>query len=112
MAKEKNGEFVQEYKKFYQEFFESLAKNIDHLAKIHDDYGDQYQKILDFQENPENLGKLIDGLSNEQKGLLLSVLFKAGDFGKKFAMLMEMTPKDKRKFANELRDFAKELEVT
>jgi len=34
----------------------------------------------------------------------------AGDFGRKFAYLMEMSPKDKRKFADELRTFAKELE--
>ena len=110
MVKEKNGEFVQEYKKFYKSFFEGLADSIDHLAYIHDKYSTQYKKILDFQENPENLGQLIEGLSAEQKGILLSVLIKAGEFGRKFATLMEMHPKDKRKFAEDLRKFAKELE--
>lgn len=110
MVKNKNEEFVQQYKKFYKMFFESLANNIDYLAKIHDEFSEQYQKILDFQENPENLARLIEGLSAEQKGILLSVLIKAGEFGRKFVNLMEISPKDKRKFANDLRDFAKELE--
>ena len=57
MTTNKNGEFVQEYKKFYKKFFESLADSIDYLAKIHDNYSNQYQKILRLYINKKNIKK-------------------------------------------------------
>lgn len=110
MTENKKEEFVNEYKKFYKSFFECMENSVKQLADIHEKYPTQYQKILESQENPEILGDLIDGLSNEQKGILLSVLFKAAEFGRKFMLLMEMKPKEKREFAKDLKNFVEELD--
>lgn len=110
MPADKNKEFINEYKKFYQMFFKCISKSVGFLADLHKTYRKQYDKILNFEDNPEKLEELIDNLSNEEKGILLSILFKASDFGRKFANLMEMSPSEKKEFAKSLEKFADELE--
>ncbi len=110
MIKEKDTEFVNEYKKYYQIYFDCIADSIDNLASIHKKYPEQYDKIIQFTENPEIIDEIIEKVPSNLQLVLLRVLLKAGEFGRKFARLMEMEPKEKNEFAEDLRKFAKELQ--
>lgn len=110
MTETSNEEFVTAFKKFYHDLFYCIADNIDYLAKIQKDHSTQYKKIINFSENPAVFEELVSELPLEQQGILLRILLKAGDFGRKFAIFMEMSPKQKGDFADDLRKFAAELD--
>lgn len=110
MTEDINKKFVDEYKKFYQMFFDCISESVSFLADVQEKYKEQYQQILDFNENPMSLDELIEKIPIKQQAILLRVLLKAGEFGKKFANLMEMNPKEKRDFANDLKKFAADID--
>jgi len=110
MTKDMDKAFVKEYKDFYKRYFSCIAESVSYLAHVQEKYSVQYQKILAFNENPQVLEELIINLPYEQQAILLRVLLKAGEFGRKFMNLMEMTPKEKKDFATDLKKFAEELE--
>ena len=109
MTKAEDKAFVKEFKDFYKMYFNCISESITYLAEVQKKYQPQYQRILEFNENPQALQELIRNLPAEQQATLLRVLLQAGDFGRRFMNLMEMTPKEKKDFASDLKKFAEEL---
>ena len=56
-----------------------------------------------------SIEELLNKLPAEKQTILLRTLLKAGEFGRKFASLMEMSAKEKKSFAKDLKDFSKDL---
>ena len=110
MTEDNMSDFVTAFKKFYQDFFLCIADNVVYLADVQKKYSKQYKKIIEFGENPEILEELISQLPPEKQAILIRVLLKAGDFGKKFANLMEMSPEEKDDFAGDLKKFSKDID--
>lgn len=110
MPEDINEKFVNDFRKFYQMFFDCVSGSVLYLADVQEKYKEQYQKIMDFNENPMSLDELIEKIPIEKQAILLRVLLKAGEFSKKFAILMEMSPKEKRVFAKDLKKFATDMD--
>lgn len=110
MSEGADEKFVNDFRKFYQMFFDCVSESVLFLADVQKKYKEQYQKIMDFNENPMSLDELIEKIPIEKQAILLRVLLKAGEFGKKFANLMEMSPKEKIAFAKDLKKFATDMD--
>ena len=109
MTNDKDKKFVDDYKMFYEMFFNCMADSIDYLAGIQEKYKEQYEKVLEFNNDPRILDGMLEKLPSDKQLILLRVLLKAGEFGRKFVNLMELDPKEKRIFAKDLVNFAETL---
>ena len=106
---DENKEFVEGFRKFYEMFFLCLSDSVCHLANVQKKFPNQFDKIREFAQNPKALEDLLESLSVEEKAKLFTILFTAGEFGMRFATLMESEAKDKKEFADDLKKFAKKL---
>ena len=102
--------FLAKYSEFYRKFFTDTADSINQLGEIQEDFKDEYEKVREFYYDSKAIDELIEKLSPEEQGILLKILLKAGNVGKKISNLFEMTPKEKRTFSEELKKFSKELD--
>jgi hypothetical protein len=102
-------DFLLSFAQFYKKFFDNSAEAVEMLADIQKNYRDEYNKIREFSSNPDAITELINKLSSEKKGILLNLLFRAGEFGNKMSNLFESEVKEKLQLAKELREFAAEL---
>lgn len=90
-------------------FCDCIANSTSFLADVQEKYKDDYAIILQFSDNPQSLEELVQKLPLDKQAILLRVLLKAGDFGRRFNKLMESTPAEKRQLAKDLQEFAKQL---
>lgn len=107
--KKKSEAFVKEYQEYFQMFCDCIANSTSFLADVQEKYKDDYAIILQFSDNPQSLEELVQKLPLDKQAILLRVLLKAGDFGRRFNKLMESTPAEKRQLAKDLQEFAKQL---
>lgn len=109
MAKKDNGKFVEDFSKFYERFFSNIADSVEDLANVQKKYPNEYKKIQEFSRDPTALESLLKELPPEKQATILRLLLRAGDFGRRFATLIESSEKEKRKLSKELKEFAQEL---
>jgi hypothetical protein len=109
MKKTNDENFVNAFKNFYDSFFNCIAESVIVLSDIQEEYEEQYKKIVEFNENPQILEELVNNLPMEKQAILLRILLKAGEFGRKFSNLMEMSAEDKRSFAKDLKKFSADI---
>lgn len=102
-------DFLSPFTQFYKRYFESSAEAVEMLAKIQTDFPREYSEIREFSSDPNAIKELVNKLSIEKQGVLLKLLLQAGNFGLRMANLFESDPKEKLKFAKDLKNFAVEL---
>ena len=101
--------FINLFAKFYEEYFGSSSKAIRLLADIQKNYPEQYESIKKFSTDPQAIDKLITEMKEEQQALLLKLLLKAGTFGRRIALLFELSVEEKKKLADEMEAFIKSI---
>jgi hypothetical protein len=112
ISKSKNSQrekFLEVFSKFYEQFFSGLATSIETLAELQKTFPDAYDGIRSFSSDPSAIDKVLDKLDYNQRGILLNVLLKAGDFSRRTSMLFDSTESEKRKLAKDLKDFVEIL---
>lgn len=101
--------FITLFAKFYKEYFSASSDSIKLLADIQKKYPEQYDSIKKFSTDPQAIESIINELSPEDQSVLLKILLKAGIFGRKIALIFDLSPDEKIKLAAEMEDFAESL---
>ena len=105
-------EFVKTFSKFYEQFFSGFSTSIYTLAELQEKFPEAYEGIRQFGKDPSAIDNMLHNLDFEKRGILLNVLFKAGDFSRRTATLFDSSVNEKRKLAKDLVDFTEFLKKT
>ena len=109
MVDDQKSKFIDLFALFYEKFFASSAEAIEILADLQRKHKEDYDSIKEFNRDPNAIEKLMDELTPEKQAILLKILLKAGKFSKDMVNLFESNEEDKRKLAEGLRKFSREL---
>ncbi|MBU1203648.1 MAG: hypothetical protein KKG60_01110 [Nanoarchaeota archaeon] len=110
MEKESNKiKFIDMLAKFYGEYFSNTAKAVELLAEIQKEFKEDYDRIRNFNEDPDAINDIIDKIPEDKQALLLKLLLRAGKFGRSMVNLFDSKEEEKRRLAKELKEFGENI---
>ena len=106
---EEQKKFLKELFIFYENFIRDLAKVLSQLAKIQENFPDEYKKIKEIQIDGQKIPSLFDKLNQEDIGALMIRMSEASQFDKKLAKMYTFSYVEQKDLAKDLELFRQKL---
>lgn len=68
-----------------------LATSVDKLASVQEKFNEDYTIAKEFSNNPKAIDELMGKLGSQEQNMLLKLLLKSGNIGKKAFNLFDMS---------------------
>lgn len=109
-SEEDKNRFGIELIKFYKEFLLGSSKAVLQLAKIEQDFPEQYKVIRSLKDDPEAIFEMTTKLPSEVKDTLILVIVKSSAIGRKMNQLFDLNVEQKKELASEIEKFSTDVE--
>lgn len=109
---ERKKELLKRLISFYKDYVSGSAKAVDTLADIHENFPDYYELINRIKSDPTLIDQMMTEMSERDKEIFLLILIKASMLGERMNELFNLSVEEKRKLAEDLREFSKFVDTT
>ena len=106
----KTKEFATALIKFYSGYLTGSAGSVKILAKIQNDFKDEYTLLKKMKDEPLEAGEIMEKLPEKAKDIFLIMTFRASSIGMRLTTLFELDAKSQEKLAEDITDFQKDVE--
>lgn len=107
-TKEKE-EFAVALMEFYNKFLGGIADSIEFLAKIQEEFPDEYEDFKNAQIDLNKMPELLDELDPEIKGIFADIIIRIGVVSNRLNNAIVLSSKEKMELAEELRRIIKSM---
>ena len=108
-ADEKDKNFLISLVEFYKETLGDASKTVRLLMNIQKKFPEQYQLLLDLQNDPSKILEITKQMNAEVSHIMINLFVQASILSNKVNRLFEISIEEKGILANDLEKFASEI---